>query len=104
MYAVMLETDYVKKKKFNENFFGDWKKILGKNHVIQDFSKCDFQPIYEWHLGEMEKKKQMSTEVSIPHYRILASLGIYILVFFCPIMVTVAYFHNSCSKFNVMLL
>lgn len=65
MYAVMLETDYVKKEKFNENFFGDWRKILGKNHVIQDFSKCDFKPIYEWHLREKEKKKQMSAEVSI---------------------------------------
>ncbi|XP_057540485.1 DNA topoisomerase 1 alpha-like [Amaranthus tricolor] len=62
MYAVMLETDYVKKEKFSENFFGDWKKILGKNHVIQDFSKCDFKPIYEWHLREKEKKKQMSAE------------------------------------------
>ncbi|CAO2833632.1 unnamed protein product, partial [Amaranthus hypochondriacus] len=62
MYAVMLETDYVKKEKFNENFFGDWRKILGKNHVIQDFSKCDFKPIYEWHLREKEKKKQMSAE------------------------------------------
>ena len=61
----MLETDYVKKDKFNENFFSDWKKLLGKNHVIQDLSKCDFGPIFEWHQQEKEKKKQMSTEVSI---------------------------------------
>ncbi|KAL2944940.1 DNA topoisomerase 1 beta [Bienertia sinuspersici] len=62
MYAVMLETDYVKKEKFNENFFSDWKKILGKNHVIQDLSKCDFTPIFEWHQQEKERKKQMTTE------------------------------------------
>ncbi|XP_021849643.1 DNA topoisomerase 1 alpha isoform X1 [Spinacia oleracea] len=62
MYAVMLETDYIKKEKFNENFFSDWKKILGKNHVIQDLSKCDFRPIHEWHLSEKEKKKQMTSE------------------------------------------
>ncbi|XP_021764527.1 DNA topoisomerase 1 beta-like [Chenopodium quinoa] len=62
MYAVMLETDYVQKEKFNENFFTDWKKLLGKNHVIQDLSKCDFRPIHEWHLSEKEKKKQMTTE------------------------------------------
>lgn len=70
MYAVMLETEFVKKDKFNENFFSDWKKILGKNHVIQDLSKCDFGPIHEWHLQEKEKKKQMTTDVSI-HYRIV---------------------------------
>ncbi|GAB2265075.1 hypothetical protein Dimus_000142 [Dionaea muscipula] len=62
MYAVMLETDYVQKPKFNENFFNDWKKILGKNHVIQDLKKCDFTPIHQWHLVEKEKKKQMSSE------------------------------------------
>ncbi|GAB4826222.1 hypothetical protein Ancab_009087 [Ancistrocladus abbreviatus] len=62
MYAVMLETDYVQKPKFNENFFSDWKKLLGKNHIIQDLKKCDFRPIHEWHLREKEKKKQMSSE------------------------------------------
>lgn len=62
MYAVMLETDYIKKEKFNENFFNDWKKLLGKNHVIQELKKCDFRPIYDWHLKEKEKKKQMSSE------------------------------------------
>ncbi|GMH08897.1 hypothetical protein Nepgr_010737 [Nepenthes gracilis] len=62
MYAVMLETDYVQKSKFNENFFNDWKKILGKNHIIQDLKKCDFTPIHQWHLTEKEKKKQMSSE------------------------------------------
>ncbi|KAK9673832.1 hypothetical protein RND81_12G192600 [Saponaria officinalis] len=62
MYAVMLETDYVKKEKFNENFFGDWKKLLGRNHTIQELEKCDFRPIHEWHLREKEKKKLMSTD------------------------------------------
>ncbi|KAL9275577.1 DNA topoisomerase 1 alpha-like protein [Drosera capensis] len=62
MYAAMLETDYVQKPKFNENFFNDWKKILGKNHIIQDLKKCDFTPIHQWHLIEKEKKKQMSLE------------------------------------------
>ncbi|GAB4858462.1 hypothetical protein Ancab_009936 [Ancistrocladus abbreviatus] len=62
MYAVMLETDYVQKPKFNENFFSDWKQLLGKNHTIKDLKKCDFTPIHQWHLGEKEKKKQMSSE------------------------------------------
>ncbi|KAF5727929.1 DNA topoisomerase 1 -like protein [Tripterygium wilfordii] len=62
MYAVMRETDYYTKPKFQENFWTDWRKILGKNHVIQNLKDCDFTPIYEWHLTEKEKKKQMSSE------------------------------------------
>lgn len=64
MYAVMLDTEYLSKQQFKENFMNDWRKILGKNHVIQKLEECDFTPIYEWHQGEKEKKKQMSTEVS----------------------------------------
>ncbi|XP_051148681.1 DNA topoisomerase 1 alpha-like isoform X2 [Andrographis paniculata] len=62
MYAVMLDTDYVKKPQFNENFWTDWKNLLGKNHTIQSLEHCDFTPIYEWHQREKEKKKSMSTE------------------------------------------
>lgn len=64
MYAVMLDTEYLTKQQFKENFMNDWRKILGKNHVIQKLEECDFTPIYEWHQREKEKKKQMSTEVS----------------------------------------
>mgnify|MGYP002776877107 FL=1 len=63
MFAVMRETDYVQKKTFLSNFWNDWKKILGPGHVIQRLDRCDFTPIYEWHLAEKEKKKQMSSEV-----------------------------------------
>lgn len=62
MYAVMLDTDYMNKPKFKENFMADWRKILGKNHVIQSLEHCDFTPIYEWHQKEKEKKKQMTAE------------------------------------------
>lgn len=65
MYAVMLETDYMNKPQFKENFMSDWRKILGKNHVIQNLEDCNFTPIYEWHQKEKEKKKQMTTEVSL---------------------------------------
>lgn len=60
----MKDTEYAEKAKFIENFMTDWRRILGKNHVIKDFKHCDFTPIYEWHQREKEKKKQMSTEVS----------------------------------------
>lgn len=62
MFAVMKDTDYVSKQTFIDNFFTDWRKILGKNHIIKKFELCDFTPIYEWHLREKEKKKQMTTE------------------------------------------
>ncbi|KAB5534466.1 hypothetical protein DKX38_017552 [Salix brachista] len=62
MFAVMKDTEYVKKPQFLQNFWNDWRILLGKNHVIQKLEICDFNPIYEWHEKEKEKKKQMSTE------------------------------------------
>ena len=62
MFAVMKDTEYASKPKFIENFWHDWKQVLGTGHVIQKFELCDFTPIYEWHLVEKEKKKQMSTQ------------------------------------------
>lgn len=62
MFAVMKDTDYASKPRFIENFMNDWRQILGKNHVIKKFELCDFSPIYEWHLSEKEKKKQMTPE------------------------------------------
>ncbi|OIV98787.1 hypothetical protein TanjilG_15759 [Lupinus angustifolius] len=62
MFAVMRDTDYMQKDKFKENFWTDWRKLLGKNHVIQNLDDCDFTPIYDWCQSEKEKKKQMSSE------------------------------------------
>ena len=64
MFAVMKDTDYVEKKTFRDNFWSDWRKLLGKNHVIQKLDLCDFTPIYDWYQNEKEKKKQMSADVS----------------------------------------
>ncbi|CAM0952309.1 unnamed protein product [Alopecurus aequalis] len=62
MFAVMKDTEYASKETFTNNFFDDWKKILGKKHVVKKFHLCDFTPIYEWHLQEKERRKQMSSE------------------------------------------
>ncbi|KAK9933580.1 hypothetical protein M0R45_020773 [Rubus argutus] len=62
MYAVMIDTDYVQKETFRDNFWNDWRKLLGKNHVIQKLDACDFKPIYDWYQKEKEKKKQLTTE------------------------------------------
>jgi DNA topoisomerase-1 len=42
LYTKYLDTEYINTKTFNKNFFNDWKKLLGKDTVIQDFSLCDF--------------------------------------------------------------
>ncbi|XP_022753078.1 DNA topoisomerase 1 alpha-like isoform X1 [Durio zibethinus] len=62
MFAVMKDTDYMSKTQFKKNFWEDWSKLLGKKHTIKKLDRCDFSPIYEWHLQEKEKKKQMSSE------------------------------------------
>lgn len=65
MYAVMRDTEYMQKDKFKDNFWNDWRKLLGRNHVIQNLKDCDFTPIYDWYQGVKDKKKQMTTEVSL---------------------------------------
>ncbi|VVB11430.1 unnamed protein product [Arabis nemorensis] len=57
MFAVMRETEYYNKPKFRENFWNDWGRLLGKNHVIQNLDDCDFTPIYDWNLKQKEEKK-----------------------------------------------
>lgn len=47
---------------FQKNFFHDFKKILGPDHKIQKFEKCDFEPIREHLRQESEKKKNMTKE------------------------------------------
>ncbi|KAL2323774.1 hypothetical protein Fmac_028153 [Flemingia macrophylla] len=62
MFAVMRDTDYMQKDRFKDNFWNDWRKLLGKNHAIQNLKDCDFSPIYDWYQSEKEKKKQMSSD------------------------------------------
>eukprot|EP00984_Skeletonema_dohrnii_P031481 scaffold24029_cov144-Skeletonema_dohrnii-CCMP3373.AAC.2 len=46
---------------FENNFFTDFKAILGKNHVIKDFKKCDFTPITA-HLDEQKIVRKAITD------------------------------------------
>ncbi|PNW85267.1 hypothetical protein CHLRE_03g178600v5 [Chlamydomonas reinhardtii] len=62
MFAVMKETDYMNKKVFLDNFWEGFKEVLGKGHVIKDLKKCDFTPIYDWHMAQREAKKGISKE------------------------------------------
>lgn len=46
---------------FIENFFNDFKIILGKNHIVKDFKKCDFEPIRRY-LNEQKIIKKAITD------------------------------------------
>lgn len=49
---------------FNANFFKDFQAVLGKDHVIKDFAKCDFTPIRS-HLETMRDAKKQMTKVGL---------------------------------------
>jgi hypothetical protein len=64
LFAVMQDTEYMQKEIFKDNFWNDWRELLGENHVIQNLKDCDFTPIYDWCQIEKDKKKQTSSEVN----------------------------------------
>jgi DNA topoisomerase I len=49
-------------KIFNKNFWHDFKQVLGGDHVIQDFSKCDFGPIRAHLEAKRNEKKAASKD------------------------------------------
>ncbi|EFN52427.1 hypothetical protein CHLNCDRAFT_36846 [Chlorella variabilis] len=61
-FAVMKETDYMKKDTFLNNFWEGFREVLGHGHVIKSLDKCDFLPFYNWHMAEREPKKNLSKE------------------------------------------
>lgn len=64
IYSKFTETEYVKNKVFNKNFFNDWLKILKKDghNEITDITKCDFSLILSHILKHKEAKKNISKE------------------------------------------
>lgn len=48
-------------KIFINNFFSDFRQILGKSHIIKDFKKCDFEPIRQ-HLNEQKIIRKAITD------------------------------------------
>jgi DNA topoisomerase-1 len=49
------------KKVFQQNFFDDFKEVLGPSHVIKSFEKCDFSLIKE-HLALQKNLKKVATD------------------------------------------
>ena len=64
IYAKFTETEYVKNKTFNKNFFHDWVRILKADghKEINKFELCDFSLILKHLLEHKEKKKNLSKE------------------------------------------
>ena len=64
IYAKFTETDYVKNKKFNKNFFNDWKSFLikGGHSEVKDINKIDFKLILNYILKNKEKQQNLSKE------------------------------------------
>lgn len=64
LYAKYLESDYIKGSTFRKNFWNDWKKVLGKDHIIKDLDGVNFRPIYEHILKEKEIKKEQKKQMT----------------------------------------
>ena len=61
VYSKYIDSDYIKHKKFNKNFWNDWKHYL-KNTKITSLEDCDFSLIRKHVLDEKEKKLLISSE------------------------------------------
>lgn len=57
LYARYIDTEYIKNKIFNRNFWSDWRRVLGDNHTIQNLADVDFRPINDYLLQKKEKEK-----------------------------------------------
>ena len=62
MYAKYLDTDYIRNATFRRNFWKDWRKILGRNHEIQNLENVNFSLIQEYLNKQKEEKKLISKE------------------------------------------
>ena len=62
LYARYIGTEYTDNKTFNKNFWSDWKKILGKNSIIQNWDLIDFTQIKKFIEEQKEKKKELSSD------------------------------------------
>ena len=60
LYSKYIDTEYVKNRIFNQNFWNDWRRFLGREHIIQSLQGCDFRLIYDYILQSKEEKKKLT--------------------------------------------
>ena len=61
VYAKYIDTEYYKNKRFNKNFWNDWKHYV-KGTKITNLEGCDFSLIQKHILEQKEKKANLSKE------------------------------------------
>ena len=61
-YAREIESDNVNDKVFRDNFWKDWKKLLGKDHVVKSLENVDFRKIYDYLIKKKELKKNIKVD------------------------------------------
>lgn len=61
IYSKYIDSEYIKNKKFNKNFWNDWKQYL-KNTKITSLEDCDFSLIKKYVLEQKEKKLLLSSD------------------------------------------
>jgi len=62
IYSKYIDTEYIKNKKFNKNFWNDWKKYLVSVPKITNLEDCDFSLIRKYVIEQKEKKLMLSSE------------------------------------------
>ena len=62
LYARYIDTDYIKNRIFNKNFWNDWRKVLGKENIIQSLEDCDFRLINNYLVKKKEEKIKIKTK------------------------------------------
>jgi len=56
LYVKYINTDYIKNKTFNKNFWQDWKKVLGEDNPIESLEDCDFTEYYNKYIDQKKCK------------------------------------------------
>eukprot|EP01128_Nolandella_sp_AFSM9_P001837 TRINITY_DN12243_c0_g1_i1.p1 TRINITY_DN12243_c0_g1~~TRINITY_DN12243_c0_g1_i1.p1 ORF type:complete len:686 (-),score=204.63 TRINITY_DN12243_c0_g1_i1:134-2191(-) len=59
-FARYLDHPHMAKPQFSQNFFKEFRKVLGRKHQIKDYKKCDFRPLQAYLSSEAEKRRNRS--------------------------------------------
>lgn len=62
MYARYLDTDYVKKNRFNKNFLSDLKKVLPKSIKVNSMDEFDLSQVKKYLDDKKERMRSLSKE------------------------------------------
>ncbi|XP_065283206.2 DNA topoisomerase 1-like isoform X3 [Dermacentor albipictus] len=73
----MLERDYTSHKRFNENFFRDWRKCMNRKEaaLITDLRKCDFGELSAHYGRKAEMTKQQKQAMKLQRDKLAQEYG-----------------------------